>query len=107
MPTQTEDSAKFVFEGTVKKTKAANIKSPANQPSKTFDPYLEDYAHLLSVGKDFYGILSASNLPDMTHFPVGVTFQRNADFNKRKLLDIDNVTAVDPSIDPFFFKATG
>jgi hypothetical protein len=78
--------------------------TPANTPSKVFDPYLGDYADLLSVGSDFYGIFSANNEPNLTHFPNGVNYQRNHDFNKKQLLDTDGVTPVDPSIDPFFFK---
>jgi hypothetical protein len=78
----------------------------ANTPTKTFDPYLGDYCHLLSLGSDFYGIFSASNAPDPANFPNGVTYQRNHDFNSVKLLDTDGVTPVDPSIDPFFFKVS-
>jgi hypothetical protein len=32
-----------------------------------------------------------------------VTYQRHADFVHHQLLDLDNVTLVPPSIDPFFF----
>jgi hypothetical protein len=80
--------------------------TPANRPPKTFDPYLGDYAHLLSIGNDFYGIFSANNEPDLAHFPSGVIYQRNHDFNKKQLLDTDGATVVDPSIDPFFFKVS-
>jgi hypothetical protein len=80
--------------------------TPANRPPKLFDPYLGDYAHLLTVGSDFYGVFSANNEPDLTHFPNGVVYQRNHDFTKKQLLDTDGATPVDPSIDPFFFKMT-
>ncbi len=80
--------------------------TPANKPPRQFDPYLGDYEHLTAVGKDFYGIFSASNVPDMNNFPSGVTYQRNANFNSKTLLDVDNVTPVQPSIDLFFFKMT-
>jgi hypothetical protein len=80
--------------------------TPANTPTKVFDPYLGDYAHLLSVGSDFYGIFSANNEPDLANFPSGVNYQRNHDFTKKLLLDTDGVTPVDPSIDPFFFKVS-
>ena len=80
--------------------------TPAATPVRTFDPYLGDYDHMLAVGRDFYGIFSASNVPDMTHFPNGVTYQRNANFNTRKLLDVNNQNAVTSSIDPFFFKVS-
>jgi hypothetical protein len=80
--------------------------TPANEPGKIFDPYLGDYDHLMAVGKDFYGIFSANNMPDKANFPQGVVYQRNANFNTRTLLNVDNVTPVHVSIDPFFFKAT-
>jgi hypothetical protein len=80
--------------------------TPAATPVKTFDPYLGDYDHMLAVGSDFYGIFSASNVPDMTHFPNGVTYQRNANFDTGVLLDVNNQNPVAPSIDPFFFKVS-
>ncbi|HYR87670.1 MAG TPA: hypothetical protein VE422_26540 [Terriglobia bacterium] len=80
---------------------------PANSPPKTFDPYLGDYDHMMSVGKDFYGVFCANNTPNKSNFPKGVTYQRNANFTSHTLLDVDNVTPVDVSIDPFFFKVTG
>jgi hypothetical protein len=79
---------------------------PAGTPAKTFDPYLGDYDHMLAVGKDFYGIFSASNSPDMSHFPQGVKYLRNANFTTKTLLSVNNVTPVAVSIDPFFFKLT-
>ena len=81
--------------------------TPANNPAKKFDPYLGDYEHLTAVGKDFYGVFSASNVPNKANFPNGVKFQRNANFATNTLLDVDNSTPVHPSIDPFFFKITG
>ena len=81
--------------------------APANRPVKTFDPYLGDYDHLMSVGKDFYGVFSANNSPKKTNFPSGVVYQRNANWNTGTLLDVDNVTPVAISIDPFFFRITG
>lgn len=80
--------------------------TPATNPPRQFEPYLGDYEHLLSVGKDFYGIFAASNIPDMGNFPQGVSYQRNADFTSKTLKDVDNTTPVHPSIDPFFFKMT-
>src|SRR6266516_4608065 len=77
---------------------------PANTPPKQFDPYLGDYEHLMSVGKDFYGVFCANNTPNKSNFPKGVTYQRNANFTSHTLLDVDNATPVDVSIDPFFFK---
>lgn len=81
----------------------------AINPSKAtngFDPYLGDYVHMVAVGKDFYGVFSASNAPNLLNFPNKVEYQRNADFKTRKLLRLDNTTPVLPSIDPFFFKLT-
>ena len=76
---------------------------PAGAPAPTFIPYIGDYVHLMAVGKDFYGIFSANNTPDNANFPNGVTYQRNADFTSNTLLAGDGTTAVDVSIDPFFF----
>jgi hypothetical protein len=79
---------------------------PADTPPANGLPYLGDYLHLLSVGRDFYGIFSASNTPDRNSFPNDVRYQRNANFTSRRLLDLDNATRVPVSIDPFFFKVT-
>jgi hypothetical protein len=77
---------------------------PTDTPPANGLPYLGDYLHLLSVGRDFYGIFSASNGPDRNNFPNGVSYQRNANFTSRRLLDVDNATRVPVSIDPYFFK---
>ena len=79
---------------------------PSNTPVATFLPYLGDYDYLTAVGDTFYGVFSANNTPDNSHFPNGVTFLRNADFTTKTLLDIDNKTPVAVSIDPFFFTVT-
>ena len=68
--------------------------------------WLGDYDHLMAVGKDFYGIFSASNYPDMANFPQSVTYQRNANFTTHQLLGTDNVTVIGVSKDPFFFQVT-
>lgn len=75
-------------------------------PAQTFSPYMGDYIHMMAAGKDFYGIFSANNTPDLANFPQGVTYQRNHNFATKKLLNIDNVTQVATSIDPFFVKVT-
>src|SRR2546425_112487 len=80
---------------------------PANTPPKQFDPYLGDYEHLMSAGTDFYGVFCANNTPNKSNFPKGVTYQRNANFTSHTLLDVDNATPVDVSIDPFFFRVPG
>ena len=82
----------------------ANV--PATTPAPQFQPYIGDYAGLTSVGNDFFGIFSANNSPDMTRFPSGVVYQRNHDFQTRRLFDVDGTTQVAVSIDPFFFKVT-
>jgi len=81
--------------------------TPAGEPTGQGLPYLGDYLHVLAVEKDFYGIFSANNTPDMANFPNGVTFQRKHDFGQKKLFDVDGVTPVDISIDPFFFTVSG
>ena len=67
---------------------------------------LGDYIDLTAVGRDFYGVFSAKNTPDMANFPSGVTYLRQADFASRQLFaDAAHTTTVPPSIDTFFFKA--
>jgi hypothetical protein len=78
----------------------------ASSPVATFLPYLGDYDYILAQGKDFYGIFSASNFPDLANFPQGVTYQRNVNFGTKQLFRTDGVTLVNVSIDPFFFKLT-
>jgi len=78
--------------------------TPANTPAKTFDPYLGDYLYMMAAGRDFYGIFCANNTPDNANFPNGVSYQRNANFTSHTLLNVDNLTPVPVSIDPFFFK---
>jgi hypothetical protein len=75
-------------------------------PARQGSPYLGDYEHLMALGKDFYGVFCASNVPDLANFPQGVTFLRNHDFAAKKLFDLDGVSVVPPSIDPYFFKVT-
>ncbi len=73
--------------------------------------YLGDYLHLMAVGKDFYGVFSASNYPDRNNFPDAdeVIYQREHDFENKKLYsDAAHIPAneVPVSIDPFFFHVT-
>jgi len=75
----------------------------AARPVATFLPYLGDYARLLAVGNDFYGVFCGSNHPDKHNFPNGVAYQRNVDWSARTLLDLDGASPVPDSIDPFFF----
>jgi hypothetical protein len=76
----------------------------SQSPTRTFSPYIGDYIHMMAAGKDFYGIFCANNTPDLGNFPQGVVYQRNHDFNTKKLFALDGVTLVGVSIDPFFFK---
>jgi len=77
--------------------------TPASAPAKAGDPYLGDYLYMMAVGHSFYGIFSANNTPDLANFPNGVSYQRNADFATKTLLDLSN-NPVLISIDPFVFK---
>jgi hypothetical protein len=80
--------------------------APSNTPVRTFLPYIGDYIRLLAVGRQFFGVFSGNNTPDMANFPSGVTYQRGADWNTRTLLSTDGLTPVAVSIDPFFFHWT-
>ncbi|MEH0422886.1 hypothetical protein [Streptomyces sp. B21-083] len=77
--------------------------APAGVPQRQGLPFLGDYMRLLTIDRDFYGVFSGNNTPDHANFPAGVTYQRHADFVHHQLLDLDHVTLVPPSIDPFFF----
>lgn len=80
------------------------LASAPDDPSiHPWDPYLGDYADLQAVEHDFYGIFCADNVPVLANFPHGVRYQRNANFGVGQLLDVNNVTQVTNSIDPFFF----
>ena len=76
---------------------------PAGTPAPTFFPYIGDYVCLLALNRDFYGVFCANNTPDNANFPSGIRYQRNANFATHVLLDVDDVTQVPISIDPFFF----
>lgn len=80
--------------------------TPSNAPAAQFRPYLGDYTDLQAVGKDFYGVFSANNTPNLANFPQGVNYQRNANFTTQQLLATNGTTVVPISIDPFFFKLT-
>lgn len=77
---------------------------PANTPTPQYLPYIGDYMGLMAVGKNFFGVFSANNTPDLANFPNGVYYYRNHNFATRELLAVDGVTVVAPSIDPFFYK---
>ena len=77
-------------------------RAPAGTPTRSFLPYIGDYIRLLAVGREFYGVFSGNNTPDMANFPSGVAYQRRADWTTHTLLNVDGTT-VGASIDPFFF----
>jgi hypothetical protein len=79
---------------------------PANTPAPQFLPYNGDYMGMMAVGDDFFGVFSANNTPDPANFPNGVNYLRNHNFTTKKLLAVDGITEVAPSIDPFFFKVS-
>ncbi len=68
-------------------------------------PTIGDYVHLVSHGREFYGVFSASNFPDKANFPRGVHYQRYVDWNTHRLFaNAAKTVTVTPSIDPFFFR---
>jgi hypothetical protein len=77
---------------------------PAATPLRQFFPYIGDYANIMAVGDNFYGVFCANNFPSLANFPQGVHYQRNHNFITKKLFAQDGHTEVAPSIDPFFFK---
>lgn len=80
---------------------------PDQNGSYTSSNPIGDYAGMVSVGKNFYGVFSANNTPDTANFPSGITYQRNADWTVHQLRNLTNTANVNVSIDPFFFKVTG
>ena len=81
-------------------------KQSASTPTATFWPYIGDYASLVSAGRNFVGMFSASNYPDKTNFLKGVKYHREVDWGAHKLYtNATHTTEVAPSIDPFFFEA--
>jgi len=98
---RTTDAAGTVFDAGVKLSKA-----DAGNPQPAGQPYLGDYLQLRAHGRDFYGIFSASNVPDMANFPLNVQYQRYADFATHTLYaDPAKTMPVAVSIDPFFFHS--
>ena len=76
----------------------------AATPAMVFLPYIGDYAYIQAIGRDFYGVFSASNFPDLQNFPQGVSYQRNANFTTRQLFNGAGTATIAVSIDPFFFR---
>src|SRR5206468_2517379 len=78
--------------------------TPTSEPAPQFQPYLGDYIELRTLGNTFYGVFSASNVPDPSHFPNGISFQRRFDPATHQLLDGTGRRVIEPSVDPFFFS---
>ena len=95
----TKDDFQNVNPLTLAKFPVAEINSIVGQPR------LGDYLHLMALENTFYGIFSASNVPDPSRFPFGVIFQRYNNLAAKKLLD-QHGHEVASSVDPFFFKVT-
>jgi len=76
-----------------------------NTPPMAYLPFLGDYTGMTAVGKNFYGMFSASNYPDQANFPQSVTYRRNVNWVTHTLSDTSN-KPVAVSLDPFFFKIT-
>jgi hypothetical protein len=76
-----------------------------NGPGPTLNPNnpIGDYAGLVTVGRNFYGIFSANNTPDLANFPNGVKYQRNVNFLTKTLLDLSG-NPVPVSYDPFHYQ---
>ncbi len=67
--------------------------------------YVGDYASLVAAGKNFYGMFSASNYPDLSTFLPGVVFHRFVDWGAHKLYaDAAHTVELPISIDPYFFE---
>lgn len=74
-------------------------------PTRTYSPYIGDYASLIATGNNFVGMFSASNYPDQANFMTQVKFQREVDWAAHKLYaDAGHTVEVAPSIDPYFFE---
>lgn len=77
---------------------------PDENGSYTFSNPIGDYANVIALGKNFYGVFSANNTPDPANFPNGITFLRNVDTTTQQLRNVSDTADVAVSIDPFFFK---
>ena len=73
----------------------------SNLPAPSDRPYIGDYIHLESRGKNFYGVFSASNNLATGTFSSTLVNQRNYKSGKPRSVD-DKPVAV--SIDPYFVK---
>jgi hypothetical protein len=74
----------------------------AGAPPHPLGPYLADYDRVMNVGKNFYGVFTASNEP--TTVPAGTSFLRNV--SATTPVGSDGITPVAVSMDPYFFRTT-
>jgi hypothetical protein len=103
-PNRWETHLEETTDGFATKTDTVLARVPDANGSYTLNNPIGDYASLIAVGKDFYGIFSGNNTPDKNNFPNDVTYQRFRDFATKKLFaDAAHTISVAPSIDPFFF----
>lgn len=80
---------------------------PDENGSYTGKNPIGDYANVIALGKNFYGVFSANNTPDPANFPNGINFLRNVDLTAHQLRNLSDTANVDVSIDPFFFSVEG
>lgn len=74
----------------------------AGAPPHPLSVYIADYDRVMNIGKNFYGVFSASN--DPATLPAGTSFLRNV--SGGALVGSDGTTPVPLSVDPFFFRTT-
>ncbi len=99
------DATAFNTPGILLANQLATSPTSTNNPLVASNVYLGDYASLVSVGRNFVGMFSASNYPDKGNFMTGVKFQREVDWTAHKLYaEAAHTTEIAPSIDPFFFE---
>lgn len=74
----------------------------AGAPPRNLSVYVADYERVINIGKNFYGVFTASN--DPATFPSGINYLRN--ISGGILRQDDGVTPVATSLDPIFFRTT-
>ena len=74
----------------------------------TTGTFTGDYARLVAIGLDFFGVFPAMNQPNPANFfpNGGGTFRYQRNTSGTNLVGNDGATVISASIDPFFFKVT-
>jgi hypothetical protein len=74
--------------------------------TSTTSGFLGDYARLVGVANDFYGVFPAMNAPDPANFfpSRGGTLRYQRNTRGASLVGSDGTTPVGASVDPFFVK---